>query len=99
MWIDVKRLVSWEDAAVPIELCTQRQRRVHTVHPLIRMVTYGQVLQIHVLGIIHKETEKIQQKKRKLEIIGKLILPKHLQKQISSSYFIPDSHRCIIIMQ
>jgi len=62
MWIDVKGLVAREDAAVPVELGTQRQRRVHTVHPRIRMVTYGQVLEVHVLGRIHKETGEIQKK-------------------------------------
>ena len=49
MWIDVKGLVAGEDAAVPVELFTQREGSVQAVHPLIGMVSYGEVLQIHVL--------------------------------------------------
>ena len=49
MWINVKGLIAWEDAAVPVELFTERERSVQAIHPLIGMISYCEILKIHVL--------------------------------------------------
>lgn len=49
MWIDVKGLISWVDAAISVKLLTHGQSGVLPIDHLVREVTYCQVLEIGVL--------------------------------------------------
>ena len=75
MWINVKGLIAWEDAAVPVELFTERERSVQAIHPLIGMISYCEILKIHVL----------EKKQKKNHDFFMMILKDVQQKQISSS--------------